>query len=125
MNIKKTLATTALATTVFLTGFQAQETNTITNQKGPGGYSITALDRVGERTIGGYFDTEYSNNIETSSNTFKAHRLILQLSSQLHKNLLSIQKLNMNMADMLQMQMMTATSSKDKSKLNKHGLISN
>lgn len=70
--------------------------NTLYERKGPGGYSITAFDRVGERSIGGYFDTEffdvidsnYSSSKTNSPSTFKAHRFILELSSQIHNDIL-------------------------------------
>jgi len=45
------------------------------------------LDRVGQRTIGGYFDTEFVA-AEKSDSTFKAHRVILEFSSRLHERLL-------------------------------------
>ena len=55
-----------------------------------------AFDRVGERSIGGYFDTEYFNVIDSDyttskadkASTFKAHRFILELSSQIHEDIL-------------------------------------
>lgn len=54
--------------------------------KGVGGKNITAFDRVGDRKIGGYFDNEF--HAMDSSQTFKAHRLILQVSSQVHEKIL-------------------------------------
>ena len=70
--------------------------SSIYERKGPGGFSITAFDRVGERSIGGYFDTEYFNVIDSDyttsktdkASTFKAHRFILELSSQIHEDIL-------------------------------------
>ncbi len=58
-----------------------------TSSKGTGAKSITAFDRVGERKLGGYFDTEYFYMNDDIS-TFKAHRFILQASSQVHERVL-------------------------------------
>ena len=52
--------------------------------KGVGAKNITAFDRVGERKVGGYFDTEYFM-MKDGTRTFKAHRFILQASSQVHE----------------------------------------
>jgi hypothetical protein len=52
--------------------------------KGVGAKNITAFDRVGERKVGGYFDTEYFM-MRDGTRTFKAHRFILQASSQVHE----------------------------------------
>ncbi len=70
--------------------------NPILDRNGPGGRSITAFDRIGQRSIGGYFDTEYVNVLDSdytssksdSSSTFKAHRFILEVSSQVHEDIL-------------------------------------
>lgn len=70
--------------------------NIIYDNNGPGGYAITAFDRLGDRSVGGYFDTEYVNVLDSdytssktdSSSTFKAHRFILELSSQVHEDIL-------------------------------------
>ena len=56
----------------------------IISSKGIGGKNITAYDRIGERKIGGYFDNEFKQNSTESS--FIAHRLILQVSSQVDEN---------------------------------------
>ena len=61
--------------------------NTITDPQGPGGYSITSFDRVGERTIGGYFDTEFIA-VENEETTFRAHRFVLEASSQVSEKVL-------------------------------------
>ena len=59
----------------------------ITSDDSVGGRSITAFDRVGQRAVGGYIDNEfYSENGGTQ--TFKAHRLVLQASSQVHERVL-------------------------------------
>ena len=62
--------------------------NQILDKDGPGSLNITAYDRVSDRSIGGYFDTEYKYNTDSGENSFIAHRLILQVSSQLHQNIL-------------------------------------
>lgn len=61
------------------------EDASIYSPKGVGGKNITAFDRVGERKIGGYFDNEFF--AMNSAQTFKAHRLILQASSQIHEKI--------------------------------------
>lgn len=82
--MKKFIPTVVLATLMSTALFA--EASDITSAKGVGGKNITAFDRVGERKIGGYFDNEfYSTN---SAQTFKAHRLILQVSSQIHEKIL-------------------------------------
>jgi hypothetical protein len=53
---------------------------------GPGGRNVTAFDRVGERKLGGYFDTEFIS--DANGQNFKAHRFILQLTSQVHEKIL-------------------------------------
>lgn len=65
----------------------AEGTAVNTDIKGIGGKNITAFDRVGERKIGGYFDTEY-HAMHDGKRTFKAHRFILQASSQVHERVL-------------------------------------
>ena len=69
------------STTVF-----AQET-TILDPKGPGGYSITSFDRVGQRAVGGYMDTEFIA-AENQASTFRAHRYILDVTSQVSDKVL-------------------------------------
>ena len=91
MRKKINLCISILVSIICLSGWViAQETtsDSIDSYKGPGGLAITALDRVGERSIGGYFDTEYVTDLSEDTNTFKAHRLILEFSSKLHKKLL-------------------------------------
>ena len=83
--MKKSVLCSCLAAALSTVPVYAQQ---ITNVKGPGGYSITALDRqVSKPTVGGYFDTEFFIN-EDGSNTFKAHRLIMETSARLHDKIL-------------------------------------
>ena len=63
------------------------QTSLIFDPKGSGGYSITSFDRIGERTIGGYLDTEFVAG-DNKISTFKAHRLILDVSSQISNKIL-------------------------------------
>lgn len=58
----------------------------ILSPKGTGSYAITAFDRESSRQIGGYYDTEFISTKDSS--TFRAHRLVLEMSSQLHPDLL-------------------------------------
>ncbi|RAP26624.1 hypothetical protein DID74_01765 [Candidatus Marinamargulisbacteria bacterium SCGC AG-333-B06] len=59
----------------------------ITSPKGSGGYSITGFDREGARTVGGYFDTEFIAE-ENKNTTFRAHRFVLEASSQVSDKVL-------------------------------------
>jgi len=52
-----------------------------------GGRNITAFDRVGQRSIGGYMDTEYYGR-QNGTQTFQAHRFVLEASSQVHERVL-------------------------------------
>jgi len=61
--------------------------STITDVKGPGGYAITGFDREGARTVGGYLDTEFIAT-EGSDTTFRAHRFVLEASSQVSDKIL-------------------------------------
>lgn len=60
--------------------------NSILDQKGPGGYSITGFDRESKVSIGGYFDTEFFYDKEQLQ--IDNHRFILEAAAQLHPNLL-------------------------------------
>lgn len=56
-----------------------------------GGRNITGFDRIGQRQVGGYFDTEWKiSNPDNGSNTntFTAHRFILEAASQVHERIL-------------------------------------
>ena len=64
----------------------SQET-TIMDPKGPGGYSITSFDRIGQRAVGGYMDTEFIAP-ENELSTFRAHRFILDVTSQVSDKVL-------------------------------------
>lgn len=59
----------------------------ITSEFSPGGRSITAFDRFGQRSVGGYFDTEFYN-LDDGTQTFKAHHFVLETSSQVHERVL-------------------------------------
>lgn len=75
-----------ILTGVLLSSTSISAETDITKTDGPGGRNITAFDRVGQRQVGGYFDTEFVS--DANGQTFKAHRLILQVSSQVHERIL-------------------------------------
>ncbi len=60
----------------------------ITTLQGPGGRSITAFDRSTQTRVGGYYDVEFKQPLTSGYSTFNQHRLILQVSSYLHENLM-------------------------------------
>ncbi len=64
------------------------ESATITSTQGPGGRNITAYDRKAQTRVGGYFDTEFKQPLGGGNSFFDQHRLILQVSSYLHDNLM-------------------------------------
>jgi hypothetical protein len=64
------------------------ETSGITTLQGPGGRSITAFDRSTQTRVGGYYDIEFKQPLNGGNSFFDQHRLILQVSSYLHENLM-------------------------------------
>ena len=63
----------------------------IKSVKGPGSYAITGLERGGNVSFGGYFDTEYSygkNNSGQTESVFDNHHMIIEMAAQLHPDLL-------------------------------------
>jgi hypothetical protein len=85
--VKKTIAS-ILMIGVLVSPMVAADYKSLDSEKGSGGYAITAFDRNASRKValGGYFDTEFIS--KDGSSTFRAHRLVLETSAQLHKNLL-------------------------------------
>lgn len=79
----KTLFIGLLSLVLFASSTQAYD---LGSAAGPGGLSITAFDRDSKRQIGGYFDTEFFKGDGYSK--FVAHRLVFEVSSYLHPNLL-------------------------------------
>ena len=80
--------------------------------KGPGSYAITGLERGGNVSFGGYFDTEYSygkNNSGQIESVFDNHHMI-EMAAQLHPDLLFNTEIEYEHAA-------------GELKLNKHGLI--
>ncbi len=75
------ILTALMASTTFAQGYS------IDSAKSIGGRSITGFDRTSTRTIGGYFDTELVME-ENKASTFKAHRMVLELASQLNDQFL-------------------------------------
>ncbi len=69
-----------------LLGQSETGSGSIVDRKGVGGYNITAFDRIGHRSLGGYYDTEWIS--DSSQNSFRQHRVILVTSAQLHERLL-------------------------------------
>ena len=88
MTIKQTLASLIVASLTLSTGVFAEDgQNPIKSFDSPGYRAITAFDRAVRGTkIGGYMDTEL--HVGGSSTEFRAHRLVLGVSSQLHDRVL-------------------------------------
>jgi hypothetical protein len=85
----KKLVFTALACAI-CAGSQTIADETVHDQfnssKGVGSFAITGIERNPEKGFGGYFDTEFV--LSDDVNTFKAHRLILEYSNQIHERIL-------------------------------------
>jgi len=79
MTSKKLLIILGLVTMTAIQG--ATNLSALNHTKSPGGRATTAFDRPNQLTVGGYFDTEWVSS--SSADTFKAHRLILEGSTQI------------------------------------------